>query len=153
MQDYIIFLILGMLFFAIDMLIYCAINYQITYTLLFFYSILVIKKNNFLKITFIFFLLSIQSWFIYNHSLLALIHLPLTYLIWYRHHDYLYFNTYLFTLMAIANFLIQLLIEYIILGNHFYHYIYYKIGGILIVILYSIHSVNSYNIAKANKRK
>lgn len=95
----------------------------------------------------------VQNWFIYNHALLTLIHIPLTYFIWYRHQGYLYFNTYLFTLMATTNFLMQLLIEYAMIGTYVYHYIYYKIGGIMIIILYTMLSMQKYNINKANRRK
>lgn len=153
MQDYFIFLILSILFFTCDMLTYCILDYQITYTLLLYYCVLLIKKSNFAKIGFVFLLIMIQYWFVHDKALLAAGHLPVAYFIWYRHHDYLYFNSFLFAILANGNFLIQLLIEWNMSNTHVFSYIYYKISGILIGTLYSIYNMHIYTNNKANKRQ
>ncbi|RTL07472.1 hypothetical protein EKK58_01845 [Candidatus Dependentiae bacterium] len=152
MQDYILFLTLSILFFTCDMLTYCVLDYQITYTVLLYYCFLLIKKSSISRIGFVFFLLTVQSWFVYDKALLALTHLPFAYCILYRHHNYLYFNTFLFTIIACGSFLIQLLIEYIMLNAHIDYYIYYKISGMLTITLCSMYAIHICK-NKANKRQ
>ncbi|HTM05748.1 MAG TPA: hypothetical protein VL201_00750 [Patescibacteria group bacterium] len=145
MQEYLLFLLQSMLLFTGDMLVYCITNYQLTYAVLVYYCILVIKKSDFIKIAFIFTLLSTEQWFFYGHSFLALVHIPLTYYIWYQHHHYLYFNTPLFMGISIGSFGLQLIAEEAMLEAIPFAYIYCKLCGIIVFIWYGMHRIRAHN--------
>lgn len=152
MQDYGLFITHSVLLFACDMLLYCIMQYQITYAVLLYYCILLATKSNLGKISFVFFLLTVEKWFVHSHALLILPHIPLAYLVWYRHQNYLYFNTVLFFILVLGNVAIQLLTELLICPLSAYYYLYYKIGSIIIGALYGIYALHVYN-SKTNKRQ
>jgi hypothetical protein len=150
MQQYMFFFLQSIILFTSDILVFCATNYQLTYAVLVYYCILLIKKSSFIKIVLLFMLLSIEQWFFYGHSFLAIIHIPLTYIIWYRHHQYLYFNTLLFMMMCMASFTVQLLVEHIMLESTPLFYIYCKLCGIMVCTWYGMYLIHTYTI-KAKK--
>lgn len=153
MQDYTLFFLQSILFFIFDIGIYCITHYQLTYAVLLYYCILLIKKSSCIKISFLFFLLFAENWFFYGQALLATAHIPLAYVIWYRHHTYLYFNSFLFTALCAGSFMIQLCIEYGVLHVNDHYYIYPKLCGIIAGIGYGMQQMHAYHNSTAKKRQ
>jgi hypothetical protein len=152
MQEYILFFLQSILLFFCDTFIYCATNYQLTYMVLVYYCVLLIKKSNFIKIVFLFMLLLTEQWFFYGHSFLATIHIPLAYIIWYRHHQYLYFNAFLFMWLCMSSLSLQLIIEQFLLATTPLSYIYFKLCGMLFCIWYGMYILQNYTVTTKKGR-
>jgi hypothetical protein len=130
-------ILLSTLFFIIDVTWYYFTYYQITYTVLLFFIFLIAKENSRWYLFYLLCLLALQQCFFYGHPEIVLLYIPITYIVIYKMHNSLYFNTSLFITLCILYLGIQVIIvEKFLIHIAFLHYSFTKICSNLCVMIW-----------------